>query len=241
MMARRSVRAFTGEPVTDEHLQQILQAAQQAPNSINAQQISLVVTRDRDTLGKIADIAGGQPQVRNAALFITVVVDFNRTAIACENVGEPQQIEQTVEGLVVGAVDAGIMLAALETAAVSLGYGCTAIGGIRRDPLALARLLELPARTFPINGMAIGVPDPAKPAKVKPRVPLSSFAMMERYDAQAVADGVTRYEVTLRQWWDEQDLQHFPGYSQGVANFYKPQDHWPVRDALLKQGFDFDK
>lgn len=45
---RRSVRNFTGEKVKDEDLELILRTAQRAPSSVNGQQISLIVTRDKE-------------------------------------------------------------------------------------------------------------------------------------------------------------------------------------------------
>ncbi len=133
---RRSVRDFSGEAVKAEDLTRILQAAQQAPTSINGQQISLVVTRDKDTIQKIAELAGGQPQVAGADVFVTVVVDYHRPASAMDAIDQSLVINQSAEGLMVGAVDAGIMLNAVQTAAESLGYGTTAIGGIRANPEA---------------------------------------------------------------------------------------------------------
>lgn len=49
---RRSVRNFTGEKVKDEDLELILRTAQRAPSSVNGQQISLIVTRDKEKLKK---------------------------------------------------------------------------------------------------------------------------------------------------------------------------------------------
>ena len=50
---RRSVRNFTGEKVKDEDLELILRTAQRVPSSVNGQQISLIVTRDKEKLKKI--------------------------------------------------------------------------------------------------------------------------------------------------------------------------------------------
>lgn len=49
---RRSVRNFTGEKVKDEDLELILRTAQRSPSSVNGQQISLIVTRDKEKLKK---------------------------------------------------------------------------------------------------------------------------------------------------------------------------------------------
>ncbi|MFZ2709194.1 MAG: nitroreductase family protein, partial [Leptotrichiaceae bacterium] len=152
MKNRRSVRGFSGESVKDEDLKEILVAAQQAPSSVNGEQISLVVIRDKDKIAKIAEIAGGQPQVAGADIFILVTIDFYRSTYAMKKEGKQNVIPMSAEGILVGAVDGGIMLNALQTAAESFGYGTTAIGGIRRNPDKMVELLELPEGTFPLVG-----------------------------------------------------------------------------------------
>ncbi len=238
MLNRTSVRSFTGETVKEADLELIFKAAQQAPTSIGAQQVSLVYTRDKAKIQKIAEIAGGQPQVATADVFITIVIDFNRTQEACALQNKQQLIHAAAEGLLVGAGDAGIMLNALQTAANALGYGSTAIGGIRNNPQAMIELLGLPEKTYPIFGITLGVPDATKVAQVKPRVPLASFAMPETYNAQAVKQGVATYDQTLRQWWDQQGLSNMPGYSAQTAQFYQMVYFPTVAKTLLKQGFN---
>lgn len=75
---RRSVRNFTGEKVKDEDLELILRTAQRAPSSVNGQQISLIVTRDKEKLKKIAEICGGQGHIANSDVFITILIDYHR-------------------------------------------------------------------------------------------------------------------------------------------------------------------
>ena len=239
LLERRSIRVFTDEEVKDADLQTILRAAQQAPTSINAEQVSLVVTRDRDTIQKIAQIAGGQPQVAAAPIFVTFVIDFNRTYQACRLVGEEQVIERSAEGLVSGAVDVGIMLSSFQTAAEALGYGTTCIGGIRANPKAMIELLKLPPRTYPLVGSTLGVPDLAKRPQVKPRVPLESFAFDETYSQEKMLAGVLTYDTTLRNWRDAQGMTSMPSYAQSTAGAYK-QVYFPkVAETLSAQGFGF--
>ncbi|WP_028302466.1 nitroreductase family protein [Oceanospirillum beijerinckii] len=239
LLERHSIRQFTGEAVKHEDFEQILRAGQQAPTSINGQQISLVVSHNRETIAKIAEIAGGQPQVATADLFITVVIDFNRTALACEMAEKQQVIEQSAEGIIAGAIDAGIILNALQTAANALGYGSTAIGGIRNNPQAMIELLNLPKKTFPVNGLTLGVPDKNKRPEIKPRVPLASFAMCERYDSDVVRQGVCEYNKTLRQWWDQQDMTQQPSYCESVASFYDHIYFSDIANSFEQQGFRF--
>ncbi|HHX8576121.1 TPA: nitroreductase family protein [Vibrio alginolyticus] len=236
---RKSVRSFSNGSVSEEHLIEIFEAAQQAPTSINAQQITLVYTRDKEIIKKIADLAGGQTQVASADVFVTIVIDFNRTKIASKLGGKEQVIHATAEGLVVGAGDAGIMLNALQTAANSLGYGSTAIGGIRNNPNAMIELLKLPKMTYPIFGITLGVPSADNNSNVKPRVPLKSFALEGIYNSDLVEEGVKLYDITLRQWWDDQNLFDMRSYTEETAMFYS-QVYFPkVAETLSRQGFDF--
>ena len=107
-------------------------------------------------------------------------------------------IPMSAEGILVGAVDGGIMLNALQMAAESFGYGTTAIGGIRKNPDKMIELLELPKGTFPLVGTTIGVPNKDIPSAVKPRVPLNSFAHNEIYDVKATENGVDEYNNIIK-------------------------------------------
>lgn len=186
---RRSVRAFSGQHVAQEDLRQILLATRQAPGSINAQGLSLVVVRDPERIRAVAQIAGGQPQVAGADVVVVFVIDFHRTGLAAERHGREQVVQRSAEGILVGAVDAGIALATFQTAAHCLGYATTAIGGIRNNPAGLIELLGLPEHTFPVVASTLGVAGPESSVQIKPRMPLESYAMEERYDEEAVAPG----------------------------------------------------
>ena len=235
---RKSIRNFTGESISRETVNQIVEAAQQASTSINAQQTSIVIIENKETIQTIAEITGGKPQVAAADHVIAVVLDFNRTNEAFKLVGKEQVVHTTLEGLLVGAVDAGIMVEALQVAATALGVGTTVIGGIRNQPQAMIDLLGLPEKTFPIVGLTLGVIDTTKEPQVKPRVPVDSFAFYEKYDTQKVAEGVATYDKTLRQWWDVQNMTQMPAYIDAVTGFYSKPYYVDVKPTAIKQGFE---
>ena len=78
----RSVRAYSDKAVSDEILDDLVSAVQQSPSSINAQQTSLVVVRNTNTRKQISEIAGGQPWITEAPVFITMIMDFYKTSLA---------------------------------------------------------------------------------------------------------------------------------------------------------------
>lgn len=236
MKNRKSVRQFTGEHVSDEIVQQIIEAAHCAPNSINVQQTSVIVTRDKEKIAKIAEYAGGQPQIAGADVFITVAIDFNKTNEALKLNGKIQTVHTTMEGILVGAVDAGIMVEALAVAAESFGVGNTVIGGLRNNPQAMIELLELPEYTFPVVGITLGYMKEGT-ASVKPKMALQSFAHDETYKKENVTDAVKAYDQVLADFFNGLGLE-MPTNSESVATLYSQPYYHEVKPTLKKQGFD---
>lgn len=237
---RKSIRHFTGEAISEADLELIFKTAQRAPTSINGQQISLVYTRDKAKLEQIAQLCGGQAHIATADVFVGVVIDFNRTSTIVESVGKKHIIEQSAEGIVVGAVDAGIMLNHLQSAAEALGYGTTAIGAVRGNAEAMIELFNLPPKTFLVVGSTIGVPSPeAKNAPLKPRVKLESFAMQDTYDSTLVKQEALAYEETLKIFRDTTGSGSMPTYAQITSKYYADIYYRKTGKVLESQGFAF--
>jgi hypothetical protein len=75
-------------------------------------------------------------------------------------------------------------MATLMTAARALGLGVVPIGGIRRDPQAMIDLLQLPANTFPVDGVVLGYV--AEESPQKPRMAIESFRHEETYHPEVL-------------------------------------------------------
>jgi FMN reductase [NAD(P)H] len=236
---RKSIRQFTGENVSDEDLELIIKTAQRCPTSVNGQQISLVYTRDKDKIREIASLCK-QEKIAEADIFIVICVDFNRTIFAVEQTGEKHQIDKSAEGVLVGAVDAGIMLNAIQISAESLGYGTTSIGAVRNEPDAMIKLLGLPPKTFPIVGTTIGVPTiEAKNAPLKPRIPIESFAFEDKYYDKKVKDGVLLYEKQMKKFRVDNNMNYLQSYCEQTASYYKNIYFRKIEENYTKQGFVF--
>jgi len=237
---RKSIRHFTGERISDEDLETIFKTAQRAPNSINGQQISLVYTRNKEKLKIIAELCGGQAHIAEADVFVGIIIDFNRTSAIVESVGRKHVIEQSAEGIMVGAIDAGIMLDHLQSAAGALGYGTTCIGAVRKNSPAFAKLFNLPPKTFLAVGCTIGVPtERAKSAPLKPRVALDTFAMQDRYDSEKVRNGALAYDKTLKAFRDQTGSGSMPTYAEITTNYYADVYYRSTAKDMQAQGFAF--
>lgn len=71
IQARRSIREFTTDPVSDQELDMILEAARQAPSGENAQPWRFIIVKDEALRKQMGAIAGGGSGRRFTAEFVT--------------------------------------------------------------------------------------------------------------------------------------------------------------------------
>ncbi|MBN3853972.1 NADPH-dependent oxidoreductase [Paraburkholderia sp. Ac-20340] len=231
----RSIRSYLEKPIPHEVLNNVLEAAWRGPTSSNCQQVSLVVVQDPERRRQIAEIAGGQAYIAQAPVFVCFVVDFYKTSLAVEVAGEKQLIHESVEGFAVGAVDVGIAMGNVLTAARAAGLGVVPIGGIRKDSAAMVRLLNLPPMTFPLTGVVLGYP--AVVGSRKPRLPFESFVHSELYNREVLPAAIKDYDDTILRYWAETGRADGEKWSSSVARRYK-QVYFPdVGSVALAQGF----
>lgn len=239
LTAHKSERSFTDRAIDDAVIDRLVESAYRAPTSVNSQQVSLVISRSAEARQKISAIAGGQPWIAKAPLFITFVLDMHKSQQAIAAIGKEQIAHQSIESVVSGATDIGIALGAVMTAARAEGLGIVPIGGIRRDAQALIDLLQLPELTFPVAGVAIGYVD--EPAHQKPRLPLATFRHEEQYRDKGLQENIAAYNQEMVQHWQNIGRSDGESWSESVAGYYDKIYFPDVLPALLKQGFGKDK
>lgn len=238
ILSHRSIRKFEDRDLTPELLDQVLLAARAMPTSINGQQVSVVVVRDPVRRRRISEIAGGQPWIAQAPVFLVFVADFHKTGRATERNGATQVIHESAEGALVGTFDAGIAMGGAIIAAEALGLGIVPIGGIRRDPRAMIELLGLPASTYPVAGLVVG--HPADRSAQKPRLPVESYVHHETYNAVAVEKAIEEYDRTMAQYYTARGDKD-TNWSTQVAATYQKVYFPKVFPTLRDQGFLLDK
>ena len=147
IQSRRSIRKFTGEPVSDEALKVILEAGMSGPSTVNARDWSFLVTREPEILGKMAD-ANGRPAepLRGAALGILVLGDLERAFSKAKDYW-----------IVDGAIAAENMI----LAAWDMGIGSVWLGTWPQTERVekLRELFALPETAVPHSVIAFGYPD----------------------------------------------------------------------------------
>jgi nitroreductase len=242
LLAHRSVRAFRRNPLPVGTIETLVSAAQSAPSSSNLQVWSVVAVEDADRKARLAALAGHQRHIVEAPLFLVWLVDLHRlTALAEERDGEHGALRY-LESFLLGAVDTSLAAQNAVTALESLGLGAVYIGGIRNHPAEVAAELSLPPRVFPLVGLAVGWPDPKRPADVKPRLPQTSVLFREQYawgDPQREA--VDSYNQKLRAFQREQGMVEQDWSRQAGARTRGPESmagRDRLREILNGLGFE---
>lgn len=239
LKSHRSIRRYLDAPVADALIDEIVAAAQAAPTSINAQALSLVVVRDPQRRARIAELAGGQPWIATAPVFIAFVMDYCKTGLAGRKVGKPQQVHESVEGFLAGVLDVGIAMGNAIAAAESLGLGIVPIGGIRANPREMIALLELPAWTFPVAGLVVG--HPADRSRMKPRMDVRAFRHEETYHRDGLEALIEDYDRAMAIYLAEVGRQKEVDWSTATAAFYDRVYFPDVMASAREQGFSLDK
>ena len=148
VLSRRSIRAYTAAPVSDEHVERLLRAAMAAPSAGNQQPWRFVVVTDRAVLTQIPTVHPYARMLDHAPLAIVVcgVEEGIRWPALW-----PQDCAAAVENILIEAV-------LLELGAVWLG-----VYPIDERVTALRRLLGMPDEAVPFAVVAIGHPAADKP------------------------------------------------------------------------------
>jgi len=124
---RRSVRKFTEEPVSREHIMEILDAGRWAPSGLNNQPWRFVIVRSHESRKKLSELTKYGKVIENAPVSIAVLIDkasmYNETKDH-QGIGACiQNMLLATHALGLGAVWLGEILNRADEALVVLGAG----------------------------------------------------------------------------------------------------------------------
>jgi nitroreductase len=124
--SRRNVREFSDQPLADEDVARVLEAARRAPSASNKQWWDLILVTDRDRLVELAEVWQGARHVAGARAVVAVIAPTP----------EDDRQRATIH------YDLGQLTMQMMIAAADLGIG-TAHAAVRDQDLA-RRLLGIP-------------------------------------------------------------------------------------------------
>lgn len=206
ILSHRSVRDYRPQAVPADVIDIAVAAAQSAASSSNLQAWSVIAVEDKDIKDRLNAVAGNQRQITQAPLLLVWLADLARPrSIAGEQGGTAEGLDY-VESFLLGVIDAALAAQNAVVALESLGFGTCYIGAIRNDPDAVSQALGLPDGVFPVFGLTVGYPDPARPADVKPRLAQAAVVHRNRYDPAAHRVVLGDYNQALSTFQAEQSM-----------------------------------
>jgi nitroreductase len=142
---RRSVRSFTGEPVSREDLMKILRAGMSAPSAVNVQPWAFIVVTERETLDELCDKLPYAKMLDKAGAAIIVCGIPDKDAV----------YSRKYWVMDCSAATENILLAAH---ALGLGAVWTAVYVEEERIRTVRNILGIPETIIPLNVVPIGVP-----------------------------------------------------------------------------------
>jgi FMN reductase (NADPH) len=162
MMNRKSIRKYAGEMPSDEIIQAVVRAGQQAPFA--AQLCSVLLTKSHVPFG--------------APLLFTICVDLHRMELVMAKRGW-ETVTNDLSLLFFGIQDASLMAENMVIAAESVGMGSCFLGAAPYMADKIAKKYKLPPRVFPLVQLVMGYPVENPPTR--PRYPLSFSLFEDQY------------------------------------------------------------
>lgn len=238
LKAHRSIRKFKPEPVTEEQLKAMLDAAQMASSSNNAQAYSVIGVTDPAIKEQVAILAGNQRHVAECPLFLVWCADLHRLKTAIELDGsEKMPNTNKTENFIVGTVDTALAAQNAAVAAESMGLGILYVGGIRNNPKELSRLLGLPQLVYPVFGMCVGVPD--QEPILRPRLPQAAIYHRNRYSSAQVEEHLQQYDAVYRQYMlNRSGGKRDTIWTKDIATNFRQKQREHMKSFLEEQGFE---
>ena len=220
LLKRKSVRVFTGEPISKEKKELILTAATQAPTAGNQQLYTIIDVTKQELKERLAVTCDNQPFIAEADMVLIFVADCRKWYEGFKDVGaEPRN--PGVGDLMLAVTDTAIAAQNAVVAAESLGIGSCYIGDIMENAEIHKEILQLPEYTFPAVMVVFGYPTRQQVLREKTaRVDLSHIVHENGY--RPMDDG------ERKEMWQSK---------AGVM----PYEEWMQRFCERKYNSDFSK
>lgn len=197
LAARKSVRAFTDEPVSEPVRRAIFQAALAAPSAGNQTLYTILEVADPDKKCRLADLCDHQPFIAGAPLVLVFLADGTRWERAYAAAGCQPRPQGPGDALL-AMMDAVIAAQNAVVAAESLGLGSCYIGDVLENREQMRDLLALPPCVFPAAMLVMGYPTAQQKQRPKPpRFAPEDVVCTDAYqpmDARAFRRAIARRE-----------------------------------------------
>ena len=235
ILARRTQRNYTADPVPDGLLDLLLFSALSASSKSDFQQASVIKLKDAGKRARIAAHFPTMPWIANAPAFLVFCGDARRLERISTLRGHPQE-NRGIDAFLNASVDAALVLQTFILAAESVGLGCCPISVVRNHMTTIAAELALPDGVFPVAGLCLGYPSGKGHFSI--RLPPATTIHTDTYDDSGLAQQIDAYDR-------RRDARHAMTREQqrnpalfGYAEFYGWSED-KARQAAQPEGASF--
>jgi nitroreductase len=185
LRTRRTIRKYTGEKISEELLNGILEAGCRASTTGNMQVYSIIITRDDERKKSLAPLHFNQKMITEAPVVLTLCADFNRFNKWCGiNNAEPGY--DNFLSFMTAAIDALLVAQTVCVAAEAKGLGICYLGTTTYMAHKLVGVLDLPKGVVPVTTVTLGWP--AEQPEQVDRLPLKAVVHDEVYSDYTEAE-----------------------------------------------------
>ena len=221
LLNRTSVRRYEYDKIPSETLDFIYRAIANTPTSYNGQQFSVIAIDDQSIKEELYAITN-QKQIKTCA--------------QKKRIDNPH-FENTLDGVMVGIIDAALAMQNAVVAAQAAGLGSCCVGYARTaNPEKIAEILKLPEGTFVVCALTLGIP--RESPDVKPKQPLSLVIHHNHYRTDDMAPELEQYDQTISEY-----NRHRSGttsendWCAHILDYYRIALGYDMEGYLNKQGF----
>lgn len=243
LLDRTSIRRYEREEIPQEKMQFIFDAIRNTPTSYNGQQFSVIDISDQELKEQLYELTT-QKQLKTCNRLLIFLSDFNKISLLAKKKGlDMPPVTNTMDGVMLGVIDASLAMMSAVVAAESVGLGTNCVGYLRTvDPAKVAELLKLPKGVFVVCGLAIGVP--REHPDLKPKQPVDVMVHKNCYqqDTEKLVDELAAYDRTVTEYnrtrsgdtTDNDWCAHILGYYSHVPEYR-------ILDYLKAQGYEITR
>lgn len=243
LLERTSIRRYEREAIPKETMDFIYQAIRNTPTSYNGQQFSVIDIDDQDLKEKLYELTG-QKQLKTCNRLLIFCSDYHKMSVLAKEKGvDMPPFYDTMDGTIIGIIDASLAMMSAVVAAEAAGLGSNCVGYLRTvDPAQVAQLLNLPKGVFVVCGLALGIPREHPDLKPKQESDTVFFHNKYTEDDKSLAENLLEYDKIVKQY----NATRSGGTTENdwcahIIDYYRHAMDYKILDYLKDQGYDIKR
>ena len=233
IMKRRSVRNFEDKEIPEHVIDELLDAANNAPSGGNIQPISVILVQEAAARKELAEMVGDQPWVKNASLSMIFCIDFYRIKKWASMFETDFKGEKAFLQFLIAYAD--LMCSAQNVVILAQGHGLGSVYiGTILDVIDRARkYFAIPEYVLPMMVLSIGYPKTVP--KNVPKLKRDVIAHREKYKKLSDDEIKTAFEDKYGNLEDNVEKYIHRTYVEAVEAEKQQTPEWADIESIKKE------